>query len=197
MRGRIWGSSLTDTAGLQMAQGSDTSTGLRTQLLHEHAAPHRHHSLADTDISQQLTLTFRPLREARAHGGHKEAFPPAPLSSLSANPPANPEPPEDPRKQLLDDVTVYTHGGDAWPTSPGGSRWGQWDKTRLPSPDVCHSRPSPAMGRWGQRLCHPGLSLCPLPCLVMGHRETSPGPCSSTSRGRSVRSRGGGSQPVP
>ena len=91
-----------------------THTRLRTQLRYERLAPHRRH----THSSQQCTLTFRILGEPR-HVGHREASPPAPPPTLSANSAAEPEPL---RMRLLDDVTVHIPG-DTGPLARGDARW--------------------------------------------------------------------------
>ena len=102
-----------------------THTQLRTQLLCERSAPHRHHTQTHTHSSQQCTLTFRLLGEPR-HVGHREASPPAPSPTLSANSAAEPEPL---RTWLLDDVTVHVPGTQAhWPR---GTPVGEQHRTRL------------------------------------------------------------------
>lgn len=168
-----------------------THTRLRTQLLRECLAPHRCHTQTYTHSSQQRTLTFRLLGEPR-QVGHREASPPAPPPTLSANSAAEPEAL---RTRLLDDVTVHTPG-DARPTGPGGR-----PLESSTEQDSCHRMrvtAAPSL-RWdcGWQRGRPGLSLLPLPRLDTVHLEPKPGLRSSAPRGWCVWPWGGGSRPAP
>lgn len=170
--------------------GSNTSSGLRTQLLCERLAPHRHHTQTHTLFTAAHIHVQTP-RGAWAGGpwrGIPSSHPPhsVPTRQLSLSPL---------RTRLLYDVTDHTHG-DHGPTGLGGRPLES--STEQDSCRRMHVTATPGL-RWDTRWQqgHPGLSLRPLPRLDTVHLEPEPGLRSSAPRGWCVWPWGGRSRPAP